>query len=287
MFNKNLIKFCVLLSLLALYSCSNTRVILEGTKKIIQTTNNENDIIDKKAISFKTTGHYKVGNPYEIQGKRYIPKLFSKYDEVGVASWYGPNFDKKLTANGEIFDQDAISAAHKTLPLPSIVKVTNFSNNKVLYIRVNDRGPFVNDRIIDLSKKAAIIMNFYSKGTTSVRVELIETGPHLLEKKDLNQEFLTSYARSLENSKVTKLKKEYNVLFQIAAFKEKENAKKLLKFLKTKFNDNLFLKSYSTKSKNAIHKVFIGPFDDQEYANKVYNQLGYLGYDAIYKKSEE
>ena len=97
-------------------------------------------------------GHYKVGNPYVIDGIKYIPKLVKNYNETGIASWYGPNFHLKKTANGEIFDQDKISAAHKTLPLPSIVKITD-NKKRVIYIRVNDRGPFVNNRIIDFPKK--------------------------------------------------------------------------------------------------------------------------------------
>ena len=88
-------------------------------------------------------GHYKIGEPYQINGNWYYPKEDSNYNEVGIASWYGPKFHNKLTANGEIFDQDKISAAHKTLPLPSIVKVTNLNTQKFLFIRVNDRGPFV------------------------------------------------------------------------------------------------------------------------------------------------
>ena len=103
-------------------ACTNTRVILEGTKKVINKTSKERE--SKNTNKNFSKGHYKVGNPYKINGIKYIPKLVSEYDEIGIASWYGPKFNLKKTANGEIFDQEKISAAHKTLPLPSIVKVT-------------------------------------------------------------------------------------------------------------------------------------------------------------------
>lgn len=118
-------------------------------------------------------GIYKLGKPYKVNGIWYFPKEDYKYDEIGIASWYGPDFHQKKTANGEIFDMNLVSAAHKTLPLPSVVRVTNLSNGRSLIVRVNDRGPFVNDRLIDLSRKAAQLLGFIDKGTTKVRVELL------------------------------------------------------------------------------------------------------------------
>ena len=104
------------------------------------------------------------------------------YNETGIASWYGPKFHGKLTANGEIYNQNALTAAHKTLPLPSAVKVTNLENNKSLILRVNDRGPFVNDRIIDLSSKAADLLGLKKKGTGLVRVTILQDKSVALEK---------------------------------------------------------------------------------------------------------
>jgi rare lipoprotein A len=121
----------------------------------------------------KGDGVYKLGKPYKVNGIWYFPKEDYKYDEVGMASWYGPGFHMKQTANGELFDQEMISAAHKTLPLPSVVKVTNLENGRCLLVRVNDRGPFVNDRILDLSRKAAELLGMIANGTARVRVELM------------------------------------------------------------------------------------------------------------------
>ncbi len=94
-------------------------------------------------------GSYKIGKPYQVAGVWYYPKVDYDYDEIGIASWYGHPFHGRYTANGEIFDEDAISAAHTTLPLPSLVRVTNLDNDRALIVRVNDRGPFVAGRIID------------------------------------------------------------------------------------------------------------------------------------------
>lgn len=119
------------------------------------------------------TGRYKIGNPYEIEGVPYYPQEYDDYEEVGVASWYGEDFDGKMTANGEIYNLDSMTAAHQTLPLPSMVKVTNLENGKSVVVRVNDRGPFARNRIIDLSKKASQMLAYQDKGTTTVKVEYL------------------------------------------------------------------------------------------------------------------
>jgi len=118
-------------------------------------------------------GTYKVGKPYQVGGTWYYPKEDFNYDETGIASWYGPGFHGKSTANGEVFDQFAVSAAHRTLPLPSAVRVTNLENGRAVNLRVNDRGPFSKNRIIDLSRKAAQLLGFEGKGTARVRVEIL------------------------------------------------------------------------------------------------------------------
>lgn len=118
-------------------------------------------------------GDYKVGKAYQVEGQWYYPKVDIGYNERGLASWYGPNFHGKKTANGEIFDMTLVSAAHKTLPLPSVVRVTNLENGRSLIIRINDRGPFVRGRIIDLSKRAAELLGVTAHGTAMVQVRLL------------------------------------------------------------------------------------------------------------------
>jgi len=116
---------------------------------------------------------YKVGIPYKIKGRRYRPSESFVYDKKGTASWYGDYFHGRLTANGEVYDMNAMTAAHKTLQLPTIVRVTNLLNNKSVIVRVNDRGPFVDDRIIDMSKGAADVLGFRKRGIAPVRVEVL------------------------------------------------------------------------------------------------------------------
>lgn len=123
--------------------------------------------------------HVKVGKPYQVNGVWYVPKSEPGYDRLGFASWYGPGFHGRLTANGEVFDEDRLTAAHPTLPLPSIVEVTNPENGKRLKLRVNDRGPFANDRILDLSKEAARRLGTQKAGVATVRVRYI--GPARIE----------------------------------------------------------------------------------------------------------
>lgn len=112
--------------------------------------------------------------PYQVKGVWYYPKADYNYDETGTASWYGPGFDQRLTSDNEIYDMNQLSAAHKTLPLPSVVQVTNLQNGRSLRLRVNDRGPFVDGRIIDLSRRAAQLLGFETTGTAPVRVRILK-----------------------------------------------------------------------------------------------------------------
>ena len=118
-----------------------------------------------------------TNKPYEINGRWYYPSDQPDYDEIGTASWYGDQFHNHATADGEVFDMNLPSAAHKTLPLPCMVEVTNLSNGKKVVVRVNDRGPFVGDRIIDMSKEAAKELGYYGQGTTLVRVRYVGRAP--------------------------------------------------------------------------------------------------------------
>jgi rare lipoprotein A len=115
--------------------------------------------------------HYKVGDPYEVAGIRYYPRVDPDYDETGIGSWYGLPFHGRDTANGESYDMNELTAAHKTLPMPTMVRVTNLENGRSLVLRVNDRGPFVNGRIIDVSRRAAQLLGFEITGTAKVRVQ--------------------------------------------------------------------------------------------------------------------
>lgn len=144
----------------------------------------------------KGGGKYRVGDPYVINGRSYVPREVSAYRAEGHASWYGLDFHGRLTANGEVYDIHGISAAHPTLPLPSYVRVTNLENRRSLVVRVNDRGPFYEGRLIDVSVRAAKLLGFYDKGVARVRVEY-------LGRASLNGSDDTKLASSLRTDEAT------------------------------------------------------------------------------------
>lgn len=137
-------------------------------------------------------GNYKVGTPYRVAGRWYHPKEDLDYDEVGLASWYGSDFHGRRTANGEIFDMTSLSAAHPTLPLPTYARVTNLENGRSVVVRVNDRGPFAHNRLIDLSHRTADVLGFKGQGTAKVRVQYVGIAP--LEGND--GQWLTTTVRN-------------------------------------------------------------------------------------------
>jgi rare lipoprotein A len=125
----------------------------------------------------KGGGTYRVGKPYMVGGQVYVPEENVHYREEGLASWYGDDFHGRLTANGEVYDMTSLSAAHPTLPMPCYARVTNLSNGKSLIVRVNDRGPYHGNRVMDVSSRAAELLDFKSSGVARVRVEYVGRAP--------------------------------------------------------------------------------------------------------------
>lgn len=144
----------------ALAACAEAQFAAQTAKAIQQPSAN-------------AQGYYKIGNPYEISGVWYYPVADYSYVETGIASWYGPGFHGKQTANGETYDENDLTAAHRTLPMPSLVRVTNLENGRSLVVRVNDRGPFAHGRIIDLSRRSAQLLGIEQRGTAKVKVEIL------------------------------------------------------------------------------------------------------------------
>ncbi len=276
-----------------LISCSETTFLVNSAKRI---------------GSWGDDPIYKVGNPYKINGKWYYPAIDYDYEEIGIASWYGPGFHGKKTANGEIFNQNKISAAHRTLPMPSIVKVTNLDNGLVLQrVRINDRGPFAGNRIIDLSKKAAEELGFVNSGTARVKVEILEdeSRKHAIENSDKK-------VRKVESAKVQKIKKvnikdssinsdlinnseeievkktnkevlSVNPIFknkplaiQVGAFTDHRNAKTLSEKLSEfkAYIERIFVNN------QYLYRVRIGPINDIGVAENIKDKLFKLGYTA-------
>lgn len=120
-----------------------------------------------------SSGYYKIGQPYQIKGAWYYPQEDYSYDETGIASWYGDAFHRKQTANGEVFNKNELTAAHRTLPMPSLARVTNLDNGRAIVVRINDRGPYARGRIIDVSQRASQLLGFEKQGTAKVRVQVL------------------------------------------------------------------------------------------------------------------
>lgn len=152
----------LLLSVLMLGACAELELASHVAKKTMPIPE-----------ASKTQGTFKVGTPYRIKGQLYRPQETYNFEQTGIASWYGPNFHGKKTANGEIYDMYELTAAHKTLQMPSLVRVTNLENGKSIVVRINDRGPFSRGRIIDLSKRGAELLGFKNQGTAKVKLQLL------------------------------------------------------------------------------------------------------------------
>ncbi len=220
-------------------------------------------------------GVYKVGNPYKIFGTWYYPKEDYSYSEVGTASWYGKDFHARKTANGENYDMNTLTAAHRTLPLPSIVKVTNLENGRSLILRVNDRGPYAKNRIIDISKRGAQLLGFQVQGTAKVRVEVMEKESKALKAALTGQPCNTTVATVIPQKPVTYtpaattyVKQNYseaeNMYYvQAGAFSNKASANnlsaKLSKYGKSKV-------AQATVDGKNFYRVRLGPFPYKEEA---------------------
>jgi len=161
---------------LALSGCAETEFIVNTAKRTQEPTPQQPGAI----------GRYKVGTPYQIEGVWYYPAEDYDYRETGIASWYGPGFHSRATANGETYDQNALTAAHRTLPMPSVVRVTNLENGRSIVLTVNDRGPFARGRIIDVSRRAAQLLGFERNGTAKVKVEILPDESQQIKLAALN-----------------------------------------------------------------------------------------------------
>ncbi|MGE4562585.1 MAG: septal ring lytic transglycosylase RlpA family protein [Rhodospirillales bacterium] len=160
---------------LVVAGCAETELIIHSAKRVITAVEKPPEI------------KYKVGNPYQIKGVWYYPREDYQYNETGIASWYGAQFHNRHTANGEVYNMNAVTAAHRTLPLPSSVRVTNLENGRSLILRVNDRGPFARGRIIDISRRGAQLLGFQKQGTAKVRVQIIADRSRALAAQLRNQ----------------------------------------------------------------------------------------------------
>jgi len=242
----------------------------------------ENLTEEVKAIK-SDGGIYKVGSPYTALGQYYTPREDYSYSETGMASWYGSDFHNKRTANGELYNMHAVTAAHRTLPLPSIVRVTNLENGKSIIARVNDRGPYVKNRIIDLSQKGAELLGYKMQGTTRVRVEILAKESKALKEAMLSADNSSkTYNEAIKYSNVTETKApravnntskpaDRGVYFvQVGAFSDLDKAKQMAESMK-RFGPVSIHEAYL--SKEGIYRVRLGSYTSRDEAMQILDRL--------------
>jgi rare lipoprotein A len=222
-------------------------------------------------------GRYQVGNAYQVAGRWFTPHEQPGYDKTGVASWYGEAFHRRKTSNGEWFDMNTLTAAHATLPLPSYAMVTNLDNGRQVVVRINDRGPFVSSRVLDVSKRAADVLGYRNKGTAHVRVKLIGPAP----LNDSNAHMLAMNDALNNGASLT----------QIAALGENTNARAsnqvaFAKPRKTLANNLVQLASFEPPPvaiASAGYIVRVAVFHSMENATSAYNAMSGFGPTQIIK----
>lgn len=213
-------------------------------------------------------------------------QLSSQITEFGLASFYADKFNGRVTASGEIFDQDKLTAAHRTLPFGTTVKITNTANNKTVTVTINDRGPFVNDRVIDLSKKAAQILDFVNQGVAQVKIEVTDipkstTSQALPPTGGKNQPVpqsnnTTTISSATNNGEYYKIESTSFIpqgfAIQIASYHEAANLLKLCNDISEKNRQQVFIQVAESNG-NKLYRVLAGPFNNRADAEKALNKL--------------
>ena len=228
---------------------------------------NLNEIPD--AVPKSEPLHRYANRPYIALGKTYTPvTLPGKFKERGIASWYGKKFHGQRTSSGEVYDMYAMTAAHPTLPIPSYARITNTANNKSVIVRVNDRGPFLHDRVIDLSYTAAHKLGIIGNGSSEVEIESLSTNTHTIAKTSVVE------SRPLEKSAPTgsgeistaNMTKTLggNIYLQLGAFKSKDAAESFMAKMQAELGD--IGKQFSVFLKDGLVRVHVGPYASQSEA---------------------
>lgn len=255
---------CALLLLSTLVACGSTApapsASQASSRYSIQQDRAPTRTIDPAAVPEVTpepVRRTQAGNrsPYTVLGKTYhVMPTEEGYSERGVASWYGEKFHGHKTSNGETFDMYLASAAHKSLPIPSFLRVTNLDNNRSIVVRVNDRGPFHGERLIDLSYAAALQLDFANRGTARVQLDAIIPDGSYSDRPSGRE-----IASSAELPRVSNSTEKY---LQVGAFAELARAQEISDHLRSITGYPVFIRSVKSGVNNTLHRVRVGPFDD-------------------------
>ena len=227
----------------------------------------------------KGGGRRMVGKPYQVAGKTYVPREAEDYSAKGVASWYGRAFHGRQTANGEVYDVAGLTAAHKTLPLPSYARVTNLDNGRSVIVRVNDRGPFHGDRLIDLSYAAAKKLGYQSRGTARVEVAAITVRPDgamFLAGKPFDAAGQAPVVAS-QASGTTELAAGEGLFVQLGAFSQRDPAEAMRERLLGVLDNPVRVREITTDN-GRFHRVQVGPFKSEGDARYAQNLLESRGF---------
>ena len=292
-----------------LSACGETELIFHTAKKLSRVIEGE-PVAKPSSPSLPIPAGYKLGKAYVVEDVRYFPRFDPNYNETGIASWYGEPFHGRNTANGERYDMNELTAAHKTMPMPSAARVTNLENGRTLMLRVNDRGPFVAGRIIDISRRGAQLLGFYKKGTAKVRVEFIEFAPLtvITDREQLKRRLDTEEVVAIKseptverpaitsqyldapqteqgssgNDKLSSTIEPKNgttltgMFVQVGAFAERANAVNLSRRLSGLSRSVI---SATNISGRTLFRVRMGPIADFEQADRLLAQVIAVGHD--------
>ncbi len=243
-------RFLIIVVFISLFlnACSTSRYRMEHDAPPPPGEFNPNTV-KEHAPAWEPLSYRGNTSPYEVRGVKYhILDRTQGYVEEGIASWYGMKFHGEETSNGEIYDMYALTAAHKTLPLPSYLKVTNLHNGKSIIVRVNDRGPFHSSRIIDLSYAAAHKLGFAQRGTAKVRLEAVP----MAEPK----------------SAQTTRQEQLKPFVQVAAYSSEESAQQVRQSLQAMLPGNEVFVTPASKKSGSMYRVRVGPFADKNLAEQ-------------------
>jgi rare lipoprotein A len=257
-----------------------------------QTEDSGSDQTRRHALARAIEPGYKVGQPYQIAGQWYRPEERFDLVQTGVASWYGPGFHGRLTANGELYDMHAFTAAHRTLQLPCVVRVENMENGKSIIVRVNDRGPYVDGRVIDLSRKAAEALDIHQKGLANVRVtvlpshsrkmaELAKTGANVGSMDDLVADLnISGWDQPGQQGNIQLAAAPSGDLFlQAAVFSVQTNAERARTQLRA---IGPVVVTSVQRGDRTLYRVRVGPYVDQTEADAALQRVREVGFEGAH-----
>jgi len=266
------IPFISVVVMMLLASCGKSPVDSYPTAK----TSHQSDMHNTAPLPSGNGGYVKTGKPYKVMGQWYYPlSSAANYDETGVASWYGKKFHGKATANGERYDMHTMSAAHKTLPMPTMVRVTNLDNGRSVVVRVNDRGPFVKSRIIDLSYAAARSLGYDKKGTAHVRVQTLDGNTSTARNRPPVVPKSTQHVSNNSVAYSPVSIQDGRIYVQLGAFSARSNANQLRQELVDSFPSIRI----HHKSQPDLYRVRIGPFNKVSETESIIISLQKQGYN--------